>query len=67
MPNRKARSINQRIKNPKIYQSAVEMMQNNVGNFKNQNFNHEQNNANNQGQSNFTFNRLQYQSNNSEF
>lgn len=25
---RKARSINQRIKNPKIYQSAVEMMQN---------------------------------------
>jgi len=28
-PNRKARSINQRIKNPKIYQSAVEMMQNN--------------------------------------
>ncbi len=30
-PNRKARSINQRIKNPKIYQSAVEMMQNNMG------------------------------------
>ena len=26
--NRKARSINQRIKNPKIYQSAVEMMPN---------------------------------------
>ena len=33
-PQRKARSINQRIKNPKIYQSAVEMMQNNnFGNF----------------------------------